>query len=174
VEEIARMDLGLLIARMVFGLLLAAHGCQKLFGWFGGGGVRGTAPFFESLGFHQARFFVVAAGLGECGGGLLLAIGLLQPLAAAPIVSVMFVAIATVHWGKGLLAPSGIEHPLLYLAAAVALALTGPGALSLDAALGLTPWWTPAANALALAAGAGGGIASLGLRRRRAAGLAHA
>ena len=86
------MDVGLLIARSVFGLLLAAHGCQKLFGWFGGPGLRRTATFFETLGFHPGRLFVVAAALGECGGGILLALGLFQPASAAAVISVMTVA----------------------------------------------------------------------------------
>lgn len=167
------MDVGLLIMRTVFGLLLAAHGCQKLFGWFGGPGLGRTATFFETLGFHPGRLFVVAAALGECGGGILLALGLLQPAAAAPIISVMIAAIATVHWGNGLLAPDGIEHPFLYLTAAFSLALTGPGAHSLDAALGLTHWWTPPVTAIALGTGVLGGIVSLGLRRADPA-MAHA
>ncbi len=167
------MDVGLLIARLVFGLLLAAHGCQKLFGWFGGPGLGGTATFFESLGYHPGRLFVVAAVLGECGGGLLLALGLFQPAAAAPIISVMIVAIATVHWGNGLLAPDGIEHPFLYLTTALSLALTGPGAYSLDTVLGLTHLWTPQVTAVVLGTGVIGGVVSLGLRRAGAA-VAHA
>ena len=98
----------------------------------------GTATFFESLGFYPGRRFVVVAVLGECGGGLLFALGLFQPAAAASIIAVMIVAIATVHWGNGLLAPNGIELPLLYLTAALSLGLTGPGAHSVDALLGLT------------------------------------
>jgi putative oxidoreductase len=159
------MDVGLLVVRFVFGLLLAAHGCQKLFGWFGGSGMRGTAMFFESLGFHPGRLFVVLTVLAECGGGILLALGLLQPFATAPILSVMIVAIATVHWGQGLLSPNGIELPLLYLTAALSLALTGPGAHSLDALLGLTPRWTAQTTAIALAMGVLAGLVSLGLRR---------
>jgi putative oxidoreductase len=172
-DEENAMDAGLSIARLVFGLLLAAHGCQKLFGWFGGPGLGGTATFFETLGFHPGRLFVVAAGLGECGGGILLALGFLQPAAAAAVISVMMVAIVTVHWGHGLLAPEGIEHPFLYLATALSLALTGPGAYSLDAVLGLTHWWTPQVTAIALGAGVLGGIVSLGLRRAGTA-VAHA
>ena len=161
------MDTGLLIARLVFGLLIAVHGCQKLFGWFGGPGVSGTSVFFEGLGFRPGRFFVVADVFAECGGGLLLALGFLQPAAAAAIISVMIVAIATVHWSNGLLAlTNGIELPLLYLTAAVSLALTGPGAYSIDSVLGLNRWWTPEMTAIVLAAGVVGGFASLGMRRR--------
>ena len=167
------MDLGLLIARLVFGLLLAVHGCQKLFGWLGGPGLRGTATFFESLGFYPGRRFVVVAVLGECGGGLLFPLGLFQPAAAASIIAVMIVAIATVHWGNGLLAPNGIELPLLYLTAALSLALTGPGAHSVDALLGLTSWWTPPVTAIVLATGVVGGLVNLGLRRLGPA-VAHA
>ena len=167
------MDLGLLIARLVFGLLLAVHGCQKLFGWLGGPGLRGTTTFFESLGFYPGRRFVVVAVLGECGGGLLFALGLFQPAAAASIIAVMIVAIATVHWGNGLLAPNGIELPLLYLTAALSLALTGPGAHSVDALLGLTSWWTPPVTAIVLATGVVGGLVNLGLRRLGPA-VAHA
>jgi putative oxidoreductase len=167
------MDLGLFIARLVFGLLLAVHGCQKLFGWLGGPGLRGTATFFESLGFYPGRRFVVVAVLGECGGGLLFALGLFQPAAAASIIAVMIVAIATVHWGNGLLAPNGIELPLLYLTAALSLALTGPGAHSVDALLGLTSWWTPPVTAIVLATGVVGGLVNLGLRRLGPA-VAHA
>jgi putative oxidoreductase len=167
------MDVGLLIVRLVFGLLLAGHGLQKLSGWFGGPGLGGTVTFFETLGFHPGRLFVVAAALGECGGGILLALGLFQPPSAAAVIAVMMVAIVTVHWGHGLLAPDGIEHPFLYLATALSLALTGPGTYSLDAVLGLTHWWTPAVTAIALGTGVLGGIVSLGLRRAGTA-VAHA
>src|SRR5262245_58606902 len=133
------MDTGLLLARMVLGLLMAAHGSQKLFGWFGGYGLAGTGGFFESLGFKPGRFFAAAAGTTEVAGGLLLASGLLGPLGPALIISVMVVAIATVHWPHGLFAQNnGIEVPLLYAAVAAAIALTGNGAYSLDAALELS------------------------------------
>jgi len=160
------MDFGLLIARLIFGGLIAAHGAQKLFGWFGGYGLNGTGGFFESLGFRPGRLFAAAAGLAEWGGGLLLALGFVEPAAAALIVSVMIVAAGSVHWAHGVFAASnGIEVPLLYGAAAAALALTGPGAYSIDAALGLIALWTPAVKAALLAFGIAGGLANLVIRR---------
>jgi putative oxidoreductase len=160
------MDFGLLIARLIFGGLIAAHGAQKLFGWFGGHGLSGTGGFFEHLGFRPGRFFAAAAGLAEWGGGLLLALGFVEPAAAALIVSVMIVAAGSVHWAHGVFAASnGIEVPLLYGAAAAALALTGPGAYSIDAALGLIALWTPSVKAALLALGIAGGLANLVIRR---------
>ena len=158
------MDTGLLIARMVFGLLMAAHGAQKLFGWFGGYGLAGTAGFFEQLGFRPGRLFAGAAAGTELVAGLLVAFGLLGPLGPALIVSVMIVAAATVHWQHGVFAQNnGIEVPLLYGVAALTLALTGFGAISLDAALALT--WSEPVIWTVLAAGVIGGFANLALRK---------
>ena len=158
------MDAGLLLGRVVLGLLMAAHGSQKVFGWFGGYGLAGTGGFFESLGFRPGRLFAAAAGGTEVAAGLLLALGLLGPLGPALIVSVMVVAMATVHWQHGLFAQNnGIEVPLLYGVGAAALALTGFGAYSLDAALQLT--WPLTVSWVALALGILGGVANLGLRR---------
>jgi putative oxidoreductase len=161
------MDAGLLLARLTFGLLMAAHGSQKLFGWFGGYGLSGTGGFFESLGFRPGRFFAGAAGLSEFAGGLLLALGFLQPVGAALVVAVMIVAIITVHLGHGLFATTnGLEVPALYAAAAAALALTGAGVYSLDAFLGLDAAWSPVVTLTVLAAGVAGAFANLALRRR--------
>ena len=116
------MDAGLLLARLTLGLLMAAHGSQKLFGWFGGHGLAKTAGFFEGIGFRPGRLFATAAAVSEFASGLLLAIGLFEPIAAALMVAVMIVA-ASVHWGNGLLVTSnGIEVPLLYGALGAALA----------------------------------------------------
>jgi len=158
------MDTGLLIARMVFGLLMAAHGTQKLFGWFGGYGLAGTAGFFEQLGFRPGKLFAGAAAGTELIAGLLVAFGLLGPLGPALIVSVMIVAAATVHWQHGVFAQNnGIEVPLLYGVAALTLALTGYCAFSLDAALALT--WSEPVIWTALAIGVVGGFANLAVRK---------
>jgi len=158
------MDSGLLLARVVFGLLMAAHGSQKLFGWFGGYGLAGTGGFFESLGFRPGKLFAAAAGGTEFVAGLLVAFGLLGPLGPALIVSVMIVAIATVHWANGLFAQNnGIEVPLLYSVAAVAIGLIGNGAYSLDAVFGLT--WPAQVVWVALGLGVIGGFANLAIRK---------
>ena len=131
------MGYGLLMLRLVVGLAFAAHGSQKLFGWFGGGGRAGTAGFLSSLGFRAPAAMALVAGLAELGGGLLLAAGLLTPLAALVLTVVMLNAIATVKWRKGFFEP-GFELDLTFLTVAVAVTATGPGRLSLDHAFGWT------------------------------------
>jgi putative oxidoreductase len=167
-DEKARMamDIGLLVARVVFGLVMAAHGSQKLFGWFGGYGLTGTGGFLEQLGFRPGRTFAALAGGTEVLSGLLLALGLLGPIGPAAMVSVMVVATLTVHLPHGLFAQNnGFEVPLLYATAAVALALTGFGAYSLDALLGLDALWTTGVTVVVLALGVAGGFANAALRR---------
>ena len=160
------MNEGLLLLRVIVGLMMAAHGAQKLFGWFGGYGLSGTAGFFEGLGFRPGRFFAATAASAEIVSGLLMLLGLLGPVGPALMVSVMIVAAISAHWKNGLFASTnGIEVPLLYGTVAAALTLTPPGLYSLDAALGLTPLWTPTIAWLALGLGIAGGIANLLLRR---------
>src|SRR5580765_1363950 len=116
-EEV--VDLGLLMLRSVVGLTLAAHGTQKLFGWFGGYGLAGTGGFMEQLGFRPGRRAALMAGLSETVGGLLLALGAATPLAAALIVGVMLVATFSVHWTKGFFNHNGgYEYPLVLATAA--------------------------------------------------------
>ena len=158
---------GLLIGRLVLGLIMAAHGTQKLFGWFGGYGLNATGEFFVQLGFAPGRLFAFAASAGELASGLLVALGFLGPVGPALMLSVMIVAAGSVHWEHGLFAASnGIELPLLYAAGAVGIGLAGPGPWSLDAFLGLTSLWTPKMIGVALAIGVVGGFANLFVRRK--------
>jgi len=130
------MDSALLILRVVGGLLVAGHGAQKLFGWFGGHGIKGTAGWLASLGFRPPQFWATAAGLVEFGGGLLLALGLFNPLGTIAIAASMTMAIVKVHWPKIWVSEGGMELPVVYLSVVLAVAITGPGAFSLDQALG--------------------------------------
>ena len=157
-------NLGVLVARIVFGLTMSAHGAQKLFGWFGGYGIAGTGQFFESVGFRPGRVMATVAGLSEVTSGLLIALGLLGPIGPAVMLAVMIVA-SSLHWKNGwFAATNGIELPLLYGASAIALAFAGYGGYSLDAVFGLTDLWTPGLALAALAIGVFGGIANLVVR----------
>jgi len=133
------MSTGLLIARLILGLGIAAHGSQKLFGWFGGYGPAGTGGFFESkLGFRPGVMMAVAAGCGEFFGGLLIAFGFLGGLGPAIVLIVMLTAIFSVHIRNGFFVDKqGWELPAMYIAGALALDFGGYGAYSLDQALGL-------------------------------------
>jgi putative oxidoreductase len=158
--------LGLLVARIGFGLMMAAHGSQKLFGWFGGHGLAGTAAFFDTIGFRPGRFFATLASATEVISGLLLTLGLLGPVGPALMISVMIVAARTMHWPNGVFAATnGIEVPLLYGVVALALLFTGPGAYSLDAMLGLGALTTPVVTWSALIIGVVGGLGNLAIRR---------
>ena len=159
------MALGLLILRLVVGLTMAAHGAQKLFGWFGGYGLQGTGGFLEQLGFFPGRRNALFAGLAEFGGGVLLALGFATPLAATLIISVMFVATATVHLKNGFFNHAqGYEYPLTLAAVALSVAIIGAGPISVDGALHLRdagPVW----GFGALLAGVIGGAIQLAGRR---------
>src|SRR6478609_8767980 len=105
---------GLLALRLVLGLAMAAHGTQKLFGWFGGHGLTATGGFLEMLGFHPGRAFALAAGATEIASGILIAVGFLGPIGPALMLSVMIVAATTVHWKNGFFATAnGIELTVL-------------------------------------------------------------
>src|SRR5258705_8114535 len=100
------VDAGILVMRVLFGAAIAAHGAQKLFGWFGGYGLKGTGGFFDGLGYRPGFIFALAAGLGEVAGGLLTAAGFLGPIGPALIILVMLVAIFSVHLPHGFFASS--------------------------------------------------------------------
>ncbi|MFP4977734.1 DoxX family protein [Paenibacillus sp. CN-4] len=130
------VSVGLLVIRLVIGLAFIGHGAQKLFGWFGGYGPKGTGGWMESIGIKPGVAMAVTAGLMEFVGGALFAAGLLTPLGAALIVFAMLGAIVKVHAPNGFWNTSnGYEFPLTLLVVAVGVALTGPGAISLDALL---------------------------------------
>jgi putative oxidoreductase len=151
------MEYGMILLRVVAGLALAAHGSQKLFGFFGGSGPAGTRTFFAGLGFRAPFAMAFIAGLSELGGGLLFAFGVFTPFAALAITVVMLNAIGTVHWKKGFFnSAGGFEYNLLIVATALAVTATGPGRFSLDHAFGWAggmsgPWWALAIVAVASA-----------------------
>ncbi len=127
---------GLLLIRLVIGLLLVGHGAQKLFGWFGGYGPKGTGGWMESIGIKPGVFMAVSAGLMELLGGALFAVGLLTPLAALLITVTMLGAIFKVHGQNGIWATAnGYEYPLVLIAVVIGIALTGAGSYSIDAIL---------------------------------------
>jgi putative oxidoreductase len=131
-------DVGLLLLRVVVGAYLFAHGTQKLFGWFGGHGLAGTGAGMGMMGFRPPALWAIMAGVSEAGGGLLLLVGLLNPLGTLGIAAAMLTATFAVHWHKGPFNTNGgYELPVTNVAAALAVALAGPGRYSLDAPLGI-------------------------------------
>jgi putative oxidoreductase len=163
------MSLGLLVLRVVVGLLFFGHGAQKLFGWFGGHGLSGTGAFFETMGFPQGKRQAFTAGLFEAGGGLLIALGLLTPFAAAALIAVMTVAVIKVHFQKGVWnTGGGYEYNAVLAAVVFALAGVGAGNWSLDHALSLNVHGAGWALA-ALGAGILGGLLPLAEARLAAA-----
>ena len=152
------MSIGILILRLAAGLTLAAHGTQKLFGWFGGYGLTGTGGFLEQLGFVPGKRNALFAGVAEGVGGLLLALGFATPLAAAVIIAVMTVASLSVHLKHGFFNHNqGFEYTMMLAVIALSIAMIGPGQFSLDAVLGVHAAgaaWGVAAAALGLAGAA--------------------
>lgn len=137
--DVIDVGAGLALLRVVTGLTLAAHGAQKLFGWWSGPGIAGFSGWLGSMGIRNPRLAAIMAAVAEFVGGLLFALGLLTPLAALLTVIVMVTAIATVHWKAGFWNTNGgYEFNLLLIASAVAVTITGPGRYSLDHALDLT------------------------------------
>ena len=151
--------MGLLVLRLVVGLLFAGHGAQKLFGSFGGHGPRGTTGLFEAIGLKTGHVHAGAAGAMEFGGGLLLALGLVTPVASLALIAVMTAAVITVHYPKGVwVTNGGYEYNLVLESVAFAVAGIGPGAWSVDHAVGLSmhgTLWAIGAFVLGLVGGIG-------------------
>lgn len=134
----ANVAIAWLILRLVGGLILAAHGAQKLFGWFGGPGMAKWEQGLQAQGFKPARFWAYLNILGELGGGLSLIFGFLTPLGAAGGFAAMFMAMSKVHWKNGFFnSMRGIEFTLAVLAITTAIGLVGPGTISLDYLFGI-------------------------------------
>ncbi len=153
-------DLGLLALRVTTGGLLAGHGAQKLFGKFGGHGLEGTGGFMESLGMKPGQQWAMLAGGSEFAGGVLTALGLLSPIGPITMLAPMAMATGTVHRGKPIWgSEGGAELPVSNMAVAAALALSGPGKISLDSLLGIrVPKTLTMLVALGTAAGIGYGL----------------
>ena len=153
-------DLSLFILQLAIGLTFAAHGAQKVFGWWGGPGLANWEGAMAHMGFRPARLFGITSALVELVGGLLLAAGFLTPLVAAILVAQTVVIIGKVHLAHGFFnSKSGIEFPLVLGVGAAAVGLAGPGAISVDAALGLTV--DPTVKVLLLVAGIVVGLLTL-------------
>jgi putative oxidoreductase len=163
-------DVGLLLLRLVVGGLLMGHGSQKLFGWFGGHALEGTGGWLESMGMHPGKFWATMAGSGEFFGGALLVLGFLHPLGSIAVMAVMTMAWIKAHAGKPIWSTEGgAELPLTNMAVALAVALTGPGFLSLDYLAGL---FVPAAViVLAIVAAVAGVLAGAFMRPAEKPGL---
>jgi putative oxidoreductase len=124
---------GLTILRIIAGLTFAAHGSQKLFGWFGGYGLVGVGQWMESIGLAPGYLMALLAGSAEFVGGLALIVGLLARPAAAVLAVTMLVAIATVHMANGFfMSNNGYEYALVLMVISLAVLVEGAGKLSLD------------------------------------------
>jgi putative oxidoreductase len=164
------LDLGLLLIRLVVGLLVFGHGTRKLFGWFGGAGLRANAGVFESLGYRPGILAALAAGVCEAGAAVLFLLGLATPLAGAMLLGSMLNA-AMVQRVNGLwFANRGAEYPLVLATIAAMLAFTGPGRFSLAEALDLRlhGWAWGVGALLAGALGAAAILAAKALSTRTA------
>ena len=159
------MEVALLALRLVVGLTFAAHGAQKLFGVFGGGGITGTAGAFDQIGLRPIKLQAWVAAVAEFVGGLLIAVGLATPFAAAALIGVMTAAVLSVHLPYGFFNTSnGYEYNLVLAVAVFALAGVGPGDWSLDNTLDIDLAGTGWALG-ALGAGVVGGVSAVVIGR---------
>jgi len=132
------ISLALLVLRVAFGLIVAAHGAQKVFGWWGGSGFAGWTGALKSMRIRPAMPFAVASAASELLGGLALAVGFLTPLVAFGIIATQLVAITLIHIPQGFwTSKGGYEFNLAIVAAMFAVAIAGPGAYSLDGLFGI-------------------------------------
>jgi putative oxidoreductase len=128
----------LLILRLVLGLTMAGHGAQKLFGWWGGPGMKVWIAGMTRMRVRPPVAWAWMSALAEVLGGLAVAVGLLSPLGNLGVAASMLVAVALVHRAKGFwVSKGGYEYNLLIVATVTALAITGPGSYSLDSILGI-------------------------------------
>lgn len=167
--DAATISIALLMVRVVIGGLFFGHASQKLFGWLGGGGFAATVSGFGQMGFRPAHLFAGLAAVTELVVAVLIVLGLLGPVGPALLVSVMIVAAVAVHPHGLMASQNGVEVPLLYTAAGVALALIGFGHYSLDRLLGLAGVFSPRIALPLIAVGILGAVAALVSRRPAAA-----
>jgi putative oxidoreductase len=164
----------LFIARLVVGLGMTAHGAQKAFGWFGGRGLKGTGGFLESLGYRPGEVYAVLAAGSELAGGLLTGAGFLGPVGPALIILVMIVASGTIHVKNGFFSQkNGFELNAIYVAASLAMAFGGSSEFTLDAALGMSGYFTEGVVASTILVGIMIGSVTLGLRRATGVSASH-
>jgi putative oxidoreductase len=165
-------DLSPFILQVGIGLTFAAHGAQKVFGWWGGPGLPGWERAMEHMGFRPARLFALTSAFVELGAGLLLAAGLLTPLAGAALVA-QAVVILHVHWGNGFFnARSGVEFPLVLGLGAASIGLAGNSALSADALIGFEV--QPLTRLAIVLGGIAAGLVALAVARLAAGRIATA
>ena len=161
------MTTGLLLLRVAVGVVLVSHGTQKLLGWFGGHGPRTTGAVFEMVGYHPGVFFAVIAGLSEAGGGSLLALGFLTPLAGAAVIGVMLNAASSFRDRGPWIINGGWEYTVVLATVGASIALTGPGTASVDNAIGLH--WSTAWGIGGIALGVAAAVATLLMKQPPAA-----
>jgi putative oxidoreductase len=158
------LGLALLIIQLGIGLTFAAHGAQKVFGWWGGPGLAGWEGAMERMGYHPARAFAVTSALIELVGGLLLAVGFLTPIVAGVLVAQAVVIIGQVHWSHGFFnTRSGFEFPMVLGIGAAALGLAAPTPISVDSAIGFAV--EPSVRVLLIVAGLVVGLLTLSIPR---------
>jgi putative oxidoreductase len=159
------LDFGLLVVRLAVGLVFAAHGAQKLFGWWGGPGMDRWTGVIEGMGVRPPRLWATISSLNELLGGVLLAIGLLTPVAAAVVVAQSAVIVARVHWAKGFWnTKGGYEYPLVLGAVALGLAFTGPGAWAVDELMPVELLYQPLVIWIVIAAALAVGLVAIMMR----------